>query len=201
MTNDSLTSTVQTWADERRLSCTLKTLPQPPPFFEVAPSGPGVLVEISTGDAHLGFWIEPTGKGIWTAFDDSDPVVVHYELAPFASEQSLPALLEPITNKFFVDHLCWPILEDQLWDLQTVQQTEFCGEAAAYAQEKGFEGWRFFTGTSVDDRELIVGASGREVALFTRMDGDHVCAGFIDFEQAPQPIKDREAFRLWLQEL
>lgn len=204
MTNESITSAIQTWADERGLAYSLNTLPKPPAFFELLedqPSGPGVALEISTGNSHLGFWIEPCGKGIWAAFNDSDPVVVHYELAPFESEQALPALLEPLTNKFVVDHLCSPLLENHVWDLRSKPQTEFCGEAAAYANKKGFDGWEFFTGTAVDDREVIVGVSGREMALFNTMDADHVCAGFLDFEKPPQPIKDQETFQAWLQEL
>lgn len=75
---------------------------------------------------------------------------------------------------------------------------EFCGDAAQYSSQAGFDDWRFFEFKTPPPKEhdIILGISGRsEASTFSYVDDD----GWLDFDNFPQDFKTPADLIAWLE--
>ena len=150
-------------------------------------------------DAHIGFWIPNSlKKGSRSAMEEDDDEIPLHWIPEFSSEQGLIAFIDRATAGFLLKHIQEATLEEWLADngysYTALREREFCGEAAARAEELALEDWLIVECKDASGFDITLGVSGWGDAATFYANED----GFLTFDQRGKELRTRDALVAWL---
>lgn len=214
MTKDTILTSITAWAASRGIQIVATERSLPPAELDMRPllspgeeesAGAGLHVFIDAAthggpDAHIGFWIpDSLKKGSWSSMAEDDGEIPLRWIPEFSSEQELIAFIDRETAFFFLQHIQEAILDEWLADngfsYNAIRDREFCGEAAARAEELSMEDWLIVGFTDSKGYGVTLGVSGwGDAATFYANE-----EGFLTFDQRGNGLRTREALVAWLE--
>jgi hypothetical protein len=215
MTKDTILTALIDWAGSRGIQIVASEQPRPPAFLDMRPllnaeeadsAEAGLLVTIdsvvhSGESAQLGFWI-PTSlkKGTWCSVGDSgDDEIASDWIPDFGEEKELMGFVARTVDKFFLQYVFEPALDEYLADkgisYVVVEKKEFCGEAAEEAFNGDLMDWLFVEFQHAGGYDITLGVSGwGDAATFYANE-----EGFLTFDQRGKGLRTREVLVAWLE--
>ena len=215
MTTETILTSLIDWAGSRDIQIAAIERSQPPAFLDMRPllnadeadsAGAGLLVSIDSGvhggvSAQLGFWIPNSlKKGTWSSMgNEEDDEIASDWIPEFSNEKELVAFFERETSLFFLKHIQEAVLDEWLADkgfsYTVLREREFCGDAAARAEELSLADWLIVEFTNAKGYGVTLGISGwGEAATFYANED-----GFLTFDQHAKGLRTSDALVEWLE--
>jgi hypothetical protein len=214
MTLDTILTCLIDWAAARNITIIATKRDLPPAELDMRPlltaddiasAGAGLHVFIDAAsnggsDAHIGFWIpDSLKKGSWSSMAEDDDEIPLYWIPEFSNEKELVAFVDRETSLFFLKHIHEAVLDkwmaDHGFSYTVLREREFCGEAAARAEELSLEDWLIVGFNDANGYGVTLGVSGWGDAATFYANED----GFLTFDQRGEGLKTGAKLTAWVE--